>query len=158
MKTRFLFPYRFRKIGWIITIPSFIFMMFNFYADYKFPFLEFQMVKKDHIDFDRNFLFSLQVHNFSADLGGILVILGLLFIAFSREKKEDERIATLRLESLLWAVYFNSLFIIFSIVFFYSELFLQIMTYNLCTTLIFFIARFNLVMYLEKRKLNAELQ
>jgi hypothetical protein len=158
MKTRFLFPHRFKAIGWVMTIPSFIFMMFYFYADYKIPFLEYRIHKSGPITYERNFLFNLEYHNFSQDLVGIILIVGLLLVAFSKEKLEDERIATLRMESLLWAVYFNSIFLIISIIFFYSELFFEIMTYNICTPLILFIARFNFVMYLERRKLNTELQ
>jgi hypothetical protein len=79
-------------------------------------------------------------------------------IAFSKEKVEDERINTLRLESLLWAVYINTILLILAIIFLYGEAFLQVMTYNICTPLILFIARFNSVMFKDKRKLNAEIQ
>ncbi|MFI5156231.1 MAG: hypothetical protein ACHQEM_08595 [Chitinophagales bacterium] len=158
MQTRFLFPHRFKAIGLIMSIPSFIFMMFNFYADYNLPFLEYKTGKAGQLDTNRNFVFSLESHNFTAELVGIIVIVGLLLAAFSKEKHEDERIATLRMESILWAVYVNTLFLIFSIIFFYSDLFLNIMTYNICTTLIFFIIRFNLVLYLDRRKLNTEAQ
>lgn len=36
-------------------------------------------------------------------------------IAFSKEKDEDERIAAIRLESLLWAVLINSILLILAI-------------------------------------------
>jgi hypothetical protein len=141
-----------------MATPAFIFMMFNFYADYKLPFLEYTKHGSAKFDMDSQFLFSLHYHNFTADLFGIIVIVGLLLAAFSKEKHEDERIATIRMESILWAVYVNTLFLIFSIIFFYSDLFLNIMTYNICTTLIFFIIRFNLVLYMDRRKLNTEAQ
>jgi len=158
MQTRFLFPHRFKAIGLIMAIPSFIFMAFNLFADYNFPFLQYEHHGTGKIDFDRKFLFNLQSHNFTAEIVGIIVIIGLLLAAFSKEKHEDERIATLRMESILWAVYVNTLFLIFSIIFFYADVFLSILTYNICTTLILFIIRFNLVLYMDKRKLNTEPQ
>jgi len=160
MKTRFLLPHRFKLIGWIITIPCFIIMMFNIHADYSFSFLNYRPTFKSQVDIniEKSFLFSLHYHNFTADIVGILVILGLLMIAFSKERVEDERINTLRLESLLWAVYINTMFLILAIIFLYGEAFLQVMTYNICTPLILFIARFNYVMYQDRKNLKSELQ
>lgn len=51
------------------------------------------------------FLFGLHRHNFTDEVGSLLLIAGLLMIAFSREKEEDERTVKLRLESLLWAAF-----------------------------------------------------
>jgi len=160
METRFLLPHRYKAIGWIITIPTFIFMMFNIYADYSLPFLDYRPGSKSQVDIniEKSFLFTLHYHNFTADIVGVLVILGLLMIAFSKEKVEDERINTLRLESLLWAVYINSILLILAIIFLYGEAFLQVMTYNICTPLILFIARFNYVMYWDRKNLKSEIQ
>jgi hypothetical protein len=134
--------------------------MFNIYADYTFHFLDYKPSFASQVDsnIEKSFLFTLHYHNFSADIGGILVILGLLLIAFSKEKVEDERINTLRLESLLWAVYINTIFLILAIIFLYGEAFLQVMTYNICTPLILFIARFNYVMYQDRKNLKSEIQ
>ena len=61
--------------------------------------------------------FTIQTNNFTDELGGILLIIGLLLIAFSKEKDEDERISRVRLESLLWATLVNSILLIFCILF-----------------------------------------
>ena len=60
------------------------------------------------------------------------------------------------MESLVWAVYVNSFFLILAILFFYNEQFLEIMAYNICTPLILFVARFNLVMARERNHLKKE--
>jgi hypothetical protein len=160
MKPKFLLPHRYKAIGWIITVPAFILMMLYLHADYKLSFLDYKpgLAGQVDINIEKNFLFTLHAHNFTADIGGILVITGLLMIAFSKEKMEDERINTLRLESLLWAVYVNSILLILAIIFLYGEAFLQVMTYNICTPLILFIARFNYVMYQDRKYLNPEIQ
>ncbi|MBN9383280.1 MAG: hypothetical protein J0H74_21170 [Chitinophagaceae bacterium] len=153
MKTRFLFPHRYRHIGWIIAPPAFVLMLFNLHGEFNFKFLNYVNAPLDSW-IDKSFLFNLRQHNFTDELGSLLLIAGLLLIAFSREKVEDERIAELRLESLLWAVYVNFAWLIFSIIFFYNGLFLQIITYNICTPLILFIIRYNVVMYNERKNLK----
>lgn len=153
MKTRFLFPHRYRRVRWIIALPAFVLMLLTLHADFEFKFLDYGGGSM-HGLFDKSFLFNLHLHNFTDEIGSLLLIIGLLLIAFSRERVEDERIAKLRLESLLWAVYVNFAWLIFSIIFFYNELFLEIMTYNICTPLILFIIRYNVVMYNDRKVLK----
>lgn len=156
MKTRFLLPHRYKMIGWIIVVPAFVLMIFNLNYGFTFNFLDFEAKNVHNISFDNGFLFNIQFNNFTDELGGLLLITGLLILAFSRERFEDERISRLRLESLLWAVFLNSLLIMISIIFFYNELFLKVMAYNICTPLILFIARFNLLLYYDRKKLKKE--
>ncbi|HVU55710.1 MAG TPA: hypothetical protein VHD83_11690 [Puia sp.] len=154
MKTRFLFPHRYRLIGWVIAIPSFVLMLLVLHWDFELKFLYYGR-GNSIFNFDgSNFLFNIHRHNFTDEVGSLLLIVGLLMIAFSREKEEDERTIKLRLESLLWSVYVNSAWMMFAIIFFYDALFANIMTYNICTPLILFIARFNFVMYKERRNLK----
>ncbi|MCG2614954.1 hypothetical protein LZZ85_11705 [Terrimonas sp. NA20] len=153
MTPRLLLPNRFKLIGWLIAIPAFVLMIFVLHGDFAFGFLNFSRGNTDSLQvlFDSPTLFSIRTNNFTDELGGILLIIGLLIIAFSREKDEDERITTLRLESLLWAVLINSILLILALVFLYNGLFLQVMCYNICTTLILFVARFNLKLSIERR-------
>ena len=153
MKTRFLFPHKYRLIGWVLAIPSFVLMIFNLHTEFVFKFLNYARTDSGW-DWKNNFLFNLQTHNFTGETGSLLLIAGLLMIAFSREKQEDERTVTLRLESLLWAVYINFAWLMFSIIFFYNGLFLNVIVYNICTPLILFIARYYFVMYKERRVLK----
>lgn len=148
--TKFLLPHKMKKIGWLLALPALVLMIFYLHFAFEFGFLNFYR-KAEHLSFDKGFLFTIQFNNFTDELGSIVLITGLLLIAFSREKDEDERIAKLRLESLLWAVLVNSLLILLAIIFFYNELFLKVMAYNICTPLILFIARFNFILYFERK-------
>ncbi|WP_413670353.1 hypothetical protein ACEN9X_10655 [Mucilaginibacter sp. Mucisp86] len=87
----------------------------------------------------------------------ILVISGLLFIAFSKEKIEDEQISQLRLDSLQWAVYFNYLLIIISVAFLSNIDFIKVVMINIWTPLVFFIIRFKWVIYRLNRSLKSEI-
>lgn len=156
MKTKFLIPHRFKLTGWIITIPALILVILTLHFDFSFHFLDYQAKGVTHLSFDKNLLFTIDFNNFTDELGGLLLITGLLILALAKEKDEDEWVGQIRLESLLWAVLVNSVLLILAMVFFYGVLFLQIMAYNICTTLILFVTRFNLLMYLERRKLKKE--
>src|SRR5215831_8646790 len=112
MQTKFLLPNKLKLVGWMLAIPAFILMVLNVHYGFVFDFLDYTAKKAQHISFDGGSLFTIQSNNFTDEIGGIVLIVGLLFIAFSKEKDEDERISQLRLESLLWAVFINSLFLI----------------------------------------------
>jgi len=154
MKTRFLFPHKYRLVGWVLAIPSFILMLLVLHAEFELGFLYYGDGNNIFASDDANFLFNIHRHNFTDEVGSLLLIAGLLMIAFSREREEDERTVKLRLESLLWAVYVNSAWMMFAIIFFYDVLFAKIMTYNICTPLILFIARYSFVMYKDRRTLK----
>jgi len=152
MQIKYLLPNRAKIWGWIIAIPAFILMIMYLQFEFTFPFLDFAREKTKNISLDGGLLFNIQINNFTDEIGGVLLIIGLLLIAFSKEKDEDERISQLRLESLLWATLVNSILIMISIILFYNELFLKVMAYNVCSTLILFIIKFNLTLYFERKK------
>jgi hypothetical protein len=88
-------------------------------------------------------LIGIVKNNLLNEFLGILVIVSSLFVAFSKEKYEDEFILKIRLESLVWAVYINYGVLLFSIIFIYDLAFFWIMLFNMFTILFFFIIRFN---------------
>ena len=148
-----LFPHRWRRIGWLLAIPCAALMIAVLHFGFTFPFLDYETGLPEHQLFGSGTLFQLNSHNFTGEVGSVPLIAALLLVAFSKEKQEDERIRTLRLESLLWAVYVNSALLVLCIIFLYGGLFLSVMVYNICTPLILFIARFRLVLYMDKRSL-----
>jgi small-conductance mechanosensitive channel len=154
MQTKFLLPYRLKLIGWIITILALVLMIAYIHGEFTFSFLDYTIDDIQQISFNNGSLFNIQFNNFTDELGGVLLLTGLLLVAFSKEKDEDERIAKMRLESLLWAVLVNTALILLCILFLYNVVFLQAMAYNICTTLILFIIRFNLVLFFDRKQLN----
>jgi len=150
-----LLPYKYRLIGWLIAMPAFALMIMYLYFDFSFSFLDYH-AEGARISLDGTLLFTTQSNNFTDEIAGVLLIAGLMMVAFSREKFEDEMTLKIRLEALLWAVFVNCLLIILSIIFIYGTLFLEVMVYNICTPLVIFIARFNYLMYMERKKLKQE--
>ena len=56
-----------------------------------------------------------------------------------------------RLESLQWSVYLNCALLLIALLAVYEEAFFYVMVYNMFTVLIFFIVRFNFVLYWKDR-------
>ncbi len=148
MESRFLIAYKYRRIGWIILIPFLILGLLSVHLDYQIAWLGADINIPGAFG---DVLFDEPTHeNFTNELAAIGVLIGLLMIAFSREKVEDEYIAKLRLDSLMLAVLGSYALLLVAIVFLYGFLFFYALVYNMYTVLILFIARFNWV----KRRLN----
>ena len=101
MTTRLLFPYRFRLIGWLIFVPFALLGLAYLYADFQLDWLVIPRLNKlTRIVTSMSETNLTEVQNLTDEVAGIGVIVGLLFVAFSREKTEDEMSTVLRLEAL----------------------------------------------------------
>jgi hypothetical protein len=90
-------------------------------------------------------------YNLTNELALTGLIIGLMMIAFSKERQEDEFINKLRLESLQWAVIINYILLLIATWFINGASFLQVMMYNMLTVLVIFIIRFHLLLIRIKR-------
>jgi len=72
--------------------------------------------------------------------------LALLLWTYSKEKNEDEFIATLRLESMQLAVYTNYIILLVANCFLFFTDFMVFMFINLSTITLFFVIRFNYIL------------
>lgn len=161
MNTNLLLPHFYKKAGWIIFIPSFILGIFVLFINLEFEWLGgrvFTIYSGSGIkilnETDSGQFFSFTSGNYTQTLVGVLCLVSLMMIAFSKEKTEDEFISRTRMDSLLWATYINYFILIFCFLFFFGFEFLYIMIFNMFTTLLFFIFRFNYILYTE-RKMDA---
>jgi small-conductance mechanosensitive channel len=152
MTKALLLPHRYKKIGWFILVPATILGLILAIGDFELEWLSAKVfaIFTDEIIGGRKF-FSFINTNITNTVVGILFLVGALFTAFSREKQEDEYIEKLRLSSLLWAVWVNYLLLLLAFIFVYGFSFLNVMIYNMFTILIIFIARFNYILYLNKK-------
>ena len=87
---------------------------------------------------------------------GVPFIIGALLVSFSKEKNEDEFIAEIRLSSLLWAVWVNYILLLVSFLLVYGSPFIEVMVYNMFTTLLIFIVRFNHLLYRNRKTVPDE--
>ena len=135
MHTIYLFPHKAAKVGWLLLIPGLVLGILVMYFDFEIPFLQMHFRSNPS-------LFEAADENFTNELAGLLLMAGLMLIAFSRRKQEDELIAQLRLDALLWAVYANSLVLVLCLLLVYGTGFFSVLVYNMYTVPVIFLLRF----------------
>jgi hypothetical protein len=120
-----------------MAVPGLVLGCFNVFGRFQFSFLEFG----HHTN-----KLSYNLGNYTDELALSLTVIGMLLIAFSKKKREDELIARIRMDALYWSVLINCLVYILLSPFDVENVY----TYNLCTPLIIFILRFNYLLYFKK--------
>ncbi|MBK8516686.1 MAG: hypothetical protein IPL55_10515 [Saprospiraceae bacterium] len=163
MNTNLLLPDFYKKLGWLLFIPSFILGFFVLFFDLKFDWLGSEVFAiysgsgiKILNEAEKGMFFTFISGNYTQTVVGVVCLLSLIMIAFSKEKTEDEFISRTRMDSLLWATYINYFILIFCFLFFFDFEFLYIMIFNMFTILIFFIFRFNYILYQDRKTINYE--
>ncbi|MEA5137761.1 hypothetical protein [Arcicella rigui] len=154
MKAKFLFPYQYKLIGWMITIFILIIWLFGVISGSQYDFftitLPFKYALQDS--------FNAKTNETTLSLGDefmvVGLIIGMIMIAFSQEKVEDEYVAQVRLETLQWAIYINFGLLIVATLLVYGTYYFNVMIYNMFTPLLFFIARFYYVLYFKSKVEN----
>lgn len=157
MKTNFLFPHRYKTVGWLLFIPGFVLgvlYLFGALDQFQWEVPVFSIAQDSVLGKISYFIFT--TNDVKDELIGLLLISGSLLLAFSKEKSEDEFIARVRLESLVWATYVNYIILIITMLFIYDMTFFWVLVFNMFTILIFFIIRFNWALYASKKQLSDE--
>jgi hypothetical protein len=141
MKSKFLFPYWFRYLGYALFLVHVPIALFWKYFGFDNP--------RDITDtslFNSHHLFFMATT--------LLMSVGLFLAAFAKEKIEDEQISQLRLDSLQWAIYLNYFLLVIALVLTTDTH--HILFLNLMVPLVFFIIRFRWVIFKLNRSLPKE--
>jgi hypothetical protein len=149
---KYLFPHRFKKIGWVLLILSILAAIANLPFEWEPSFLNSKPINIWGPDYS----FMGTGKNYFDELYSIGIILGSILVAFSKEKYEDEYIQKIRLEALVWAVYFNYIIVILLIIFTYGIDFPIFLMYNVTTLLLVFLIRFNWSLFNIRKVENNE--
>ena len=145
MVTKYFLGARWKILGWIMFLTGFIVGLFYMITDYSMDFKEFKLfaiIGSDSVFSGREF-FKWVENDPLDELLSLLVIIGGLIIAFSKEKVEDEFINKLRMDSLLWAILCNYAVLILAIIFVFDMAFLDVLVINMFTTIVFYVFRFH---------------
>ena len=145
MKTRFLFPYWCKFLGLVLIVAHIPIMHLRHGGSLD---LDIHSNASTPDIFNGPHLFFI--------LTILLMVIGLLLVAFSKEKIEDEQISQLRLDSLQWAIYLNYLVLITTAVFMNRNDFRDILYLNLWVPLAFFIIRFRWVIFRLNRSVKED--
>ncbi|MFN8345680.1 MAG: hypothetical protein U0X91_11780 [Spirosomataceae bacterium] len=166
MYTHLLLPNRYKRIGWIIFVPCLILTILSILQlDPSVSFFDGDHIlsKWTTIRVAEKGTLAALFDESSNDLAGeilmTLTALGFFFVAFSRERTDDEWIMRVRLESLLWAFYVHLGGFLLSVWFSYSLAFYAFLSWNMLTAPLVFLARFHWIVYvkpyLEERRAAA---
>jgi len=153
MKTHFLFPNKFKIVGWILFVPSFILFVLKILEVLpdgdatSFMKVKTFAIYNEGFFFNKTRYFQMITNNISDEITTICIIIGGLLIGFSKLKNEDEMISQIRYESLVWATYFNYAIFIFCTLFIFGMVYLNVLYFNIFTLLLFFIIRFHYKIY-----------
>jgi hypothetical protein len=152
MKTKNLVPHALKPVGWAllaICVPLSVWLLAD---DSAFPFslavqLPWPFGSESSGAFANISLLNHKDGTITIDLIdevlSLGILAGLMIVGFARLKVEDERVAQLRLESLQWAMYGNTLVLVLCILLVHGLAFINIMIYNMFTPLLIFVLRFH---------------
>ncbi len=148
MNSTLLLPNRYKRIGLLLLLPSLVLGIMVRFFDFQFSFLT--------LNFAKSIVSTKNIHlneniNLTDELALSGIIISLLFIAFAREKTEDEYIAHTRLESLKWAVLINYILLLVATWLVHGFAYIDVMMYNMLTVLIIFIVKFNYTLNSNKK-------
>ena len=148
METTYLLPNYFKRFGWILLFISIGMWIAYLIKDPIFKSLICNVFAIAGAElFKETVYFTLINVYLYPTIAGVFFILGGLFVAFAKQKIEDEFIMKIRLLSFQWAILVNYILLLFCFIFVYNVSFLSVMVYNMFTVLILFIFRFHYLLY-----------
>lgn len=142
-----LLPVQTRWLGAVlVTAAVATYLLNGIYNDRTCWFINFPVIAYEE-PFGPKEYFSVSRVAFYDTFLCLLFLVGLMCIAFSKTKREDEYINSIRLNAWLWAVLINVSLVCVSFLLFYGMSFFFIIAGNLFSLLIIFILRFHYLLY-----------
>ena len=142
-----LFPNGLKKIGWLLVAAGLALLVAYFTFDFRVSLPVFAIVS---VYFDTK-LFAIFQTNVADELIMICLLAGLMLVAFSREKEESSQIERIRGLAMSRAAFYNGLFLLVAIVFFYGQAFIAALLLNMCSLFVVYIVIFS---YLKNKLTN----
>ncbi|WP_345275980.1 hypothetical protein [Litoribaculum gwangyangense] len=145
MKTNYLLPHKYKKLGWLLFLIGLIGGIVVSASNFEStgPSIKVLAIYSESFLNSKSHFFQIIENEIFDEIVSLFIIIGGLVVGFTKEKIEDEFIHKLRHESLVWAFIVNYIVLLFTIIFIYDMAFFDVLVYNMFTPLIFFIIRFN---------------
>lgn len=156
-----LFPYSYRYAGWPLLIAGLILGFFLVFFDLSISWLDIKVLSLGGeydlflTQTEPSFL-NLVDDNFTNEMVALLVLVGSVLVAFSKEKVEDEFFQQLRFESIIWALKIQSAALLLAILFLYNFAFLSFMMIALVSFYVLYIGRYHYQLMKLKKGAHAE--
>lgn len=153
MKTKYLFPIVFRKIGWSLFIPAFIYgiaLLIYYICECDSEFLSLGSSNTIAIiggELFKTEYFCITENDWTEEVIIVFLTISMLFIGFSKEKDEDECIANIRMNALTWATITNSIFMTIGSMLIFGVSYLYFMFVCMFSFLLLFIIKYTWDIY-----------
>jgi len=150
MKNKLLIPHRYKWIGLLIFLPGFAGGIAGLFFDWEPSWLEVNLpnwlpgVGDDIFQPAKNVLID--------EISLTLTMVGLLLMAFSSEKQEDEFIKHTRLESLQWAFLVSLVLFTLATWVIFNDWYWYVIIFNIIAIPVIFLCRFHYILYREARQ------
>ncbi len=149
MKTMRLLSPAWKWPGLILSLTGLTLGALSVFWEFEFGWLCFRVRAQG--DFFRS-----ETENFTNELALTLTVVGLLILAFTRERDEDERVRQIRLEAFQWSILIHFIILLMGNWALYGSAFFYLMTFNLFTPLLVFLLRFYYVLYISEPRAAAK--
>ncbi len=146
-----MLPVRFRLLGFILIGIGLVLGFLRFNIGFKPEFLH-QRVFAFFSLYLEPFYFKIIENQLLEEIAGLLLLFGLFFIAFSKEKEEDIRINYLRLKSFFISTYLDFLFLVASMFFTYGLGFIYMMIIHSFLFLVVYNISFRVLLFRAGKK------
>lgn len=139
-------PYTYKAVGFILILIGIVwwFIAQHFNIVIRIPI--FAIISS----FVSTHFFSIIQTNFTDEISLMVLLLGSVFILFSKEKQETEETNTIRYNSIFTALLVNQLLLIFSVIFLYGAAFIFIILANLISFSVIYL----IIMQIKIQKLK----
>lgn len=139
-----LFPRKFKLIGLILFLIGTALGVMRFYFAVKPKLFDVKVFAIYSNYFETNY-FKVISNHISEELTALFLIIGLFILCFSKEKEENEILNQIRLKSFIVTFYINTLLLLFSFIFIFGIIFINILVLNLVSPFIIYLITFNLL-------------
>lgn len=150
-RTTFLLPVNFRFVGFLFFMAGLFLATLRFYWGVKPEWLNFKIFAIYSAYLENKYL-EVIGNNFAEEVSGFLLLSGLFFIAFSRQRIELAAYNELRLKAFFIATYLNFAYLVIAMLFTYGFAFVYMLMVNMGFGLLAYIIAF----YLLKARLRRE--
>ncbi len=136
-KPFYLLPSIFKYLSLIFLVPGAVLYYLRFIKNIRFKFLDWKVFAVNS-QFIETKSWTFVQNNMSEEIIGIFLLVGLYFLAFSREKIESPETNEIRLQSFLLTAFINTILLIFAFLLFYGISFLMVVIIDIYAVFIIY--------------------
>lgn len=144
MKDLLIFTNRYRMPGWFLFFTGLLSGGFCLFSGWEWDALNLKTfaIYGDEL-LGKSGWFTILKDNLTQELTGVIFVLGIVFLGFSRMKQEDEYTLQLRYNALMWSAFASCLLLIATLLFFYGSGYFYCMILNMFSIPCIYIFRFS---------------